>query len=448
MSLLSRGGELLPAARHTAPTAEAELYLMESESRLSEWSEGKPENRIFSRATGAGVRLIQDGRPGFAHTNTLTPDSLARAGRQAADACATTAVDLHARLPAPQSLSEDPLDVVDASLTADTFEQRAAFLSSLEAEVRFKDPRLTKVLQATYREGTSSEALISSTGVSAEQSSTHVSFTLACVAVQGTETQVGYGFQSACHYADLNIKALMDKTVGQTLALLNGRQVSSGRYDLIIDPWVMMEFLGLYADALSAEAVQKGKSFLGTKKGEPVASKAVFLRDEPRRKRSVASGVFDGEGMPTENRSLIDAGVLQDFLYDTRTARQAGRGHSGNAGRGSYKSLPEPGTSNFFLSPGTQTADHLIGDVRRGLYIHNVMGMHTVDTIAGDYSLGIMGEWIENGERKHGVRGVTIAGNLLEFLKQVDAVGSDLIFAGSQGSPTVRVRDIAVGGMG
>jgi len=145
---------------------------------------------------------------------------------------------------------------------------------------------------------------------------------------------------------------------------------------------------------------------------------------------------------------LIQQGVLQDFLYDSRTARKAGRIRAGNAGRSSYKSLPEPSPSNFYFMPGSLSGEALIQQTDQGLYVHNVMGFHTVDTIGGDYSLGIMGEFIRSGERIHGVRGVTIAGNLLDFLKQIDAVGSDLLFAGSFGSPTVRVRDISVGGLG
>ncbi len=119
---------------------------------------------------------------------------------------------------------------------------------------------------------------------------------------------------------------------------------------------------------------------------------------------------------------------------------------TGNAGRSSYKGLPEPETTNFFIQPGSVSPEAIISGIDSGLYVHNVMGLHTVDTISGDFSLGIMGERIEKGRRTHGVRGITIAGNLLDLLKNVEAVGNDLTFSGSLGSPTLWIRGVSVGG--
>ena len=109
-------------------------------------------------------------------------------------------------------------------------------------------------------------------------------------------------------------------------------------------------------------------------------------------------------------------------------------------------SLPEPETTNSFIQPGSRSEEELFAGIDSGLFVHNVMGLHTVDTVSGDYSLGIMGERIEKGRRTHGVRGVTIAGNLLDLLTSVEAVGSELIFSGSLGAPALWVRGVSVGG--
>jgi PmbA protein len=162
----------------------------------------------------------------------------------------------------------------------------------------------------------------------------------------------------------------------------------------------------------------------------------------------MATGPFDAEGMPTQKTVLMDHGCLKGFLYDSYTARKDKTRSTGNAGRASYKGLPEPEASNFYLEAGTQAPEQLISQVQSGIYVRSVMGLHTVDTISGDFSLGLMGQRIENGSRTHGVRGVTMAGNLLDLFKNVEAVGSDLIFSGSVGSPTLWVRDVSVGGMG
>jgi PmbA protein len=133
-------------------------------------------------------------------------------------------------------------------------------------------------------------------------------------------------------------------------------------------------------------------------------------------------------------------------LYDSLSARKAQKQSTGNAGRASYKGLPEPETTNFYVRPGATSPESLLAGIDSGIYVHSIMGLHTVDTVSGDYSLGIMGERIEKGRRTHGVRGVTIAGNLLELLATVEAVGNDLTFSGSLGSPTLWVRGVSVGG--
>ena len=163
--------------------------------------------------------------------------------------------------------------------------------------------------------------------------------------------------------------------------------------------------------------------------------------------RGLASGTFDAEGMPTQKTTLIERGQLKGFLFDSYTARKGKTRSTGNAGRASYKGLPEPEASNFYLEAGAQTPEKIISQIRSGIYVRSVMGLHTVDTISGDYSVGLMGERIENGVRTHAVRGVTMAGNLLDLFKNVAAAGSDLTFSGSVGSPTLWIRDVSVGGL-
>jgi len=204
--------------------------------------------------------------------------------------------------------------------------------------------------------------------------------------------------------------------------------------------------LGLFANALRGDQVLKGKSFLAGHKGRPIGSRGVTIIDDGVLPRGLASSPFDADGAPRRRTVVVRDGVLEQFLYDAYTARKAGAQSTGNAGRG-YKGVPEPDPSNFYLRPGTAAPDSLLAETASGIYVRNVMGLHTVDTISGDFSLGIMGERIEHGRRTHGVRGVTVAGNLLELLQNVESIGSDLTFFGSIGSPTLRIKNISVGGL-
>jgi PmbA protein len=206
--------------------------------------------------------------------------------------------------------------------------------------------------------------------------------------------------------------------------------------------------LELLAGALQADQVQKGKSFLASKVGESIGAACLNLIDNGRLPRGLATAPFDAEGLPTQKTIILEKGKLKGFLYDSYTARKGKTRSTGNAGRASYKGTPSPEATNFYLEAGTQTPKQLISQVKSGIYVRNVMGLHTVDTISGDFSLGLMGERIENGQRTHAVRGVTMAGNLMDLFKNVEAVGSDLVFSGSVGSPTLWIRDVSVGGIG
>jgi PmbA protein len=437
----------LPAGRQGSSGVQAEAYAVTSESRTQEWSEGQPENLAISKSQGLGLRVINRGRLGFSSTNRSDIEALSGLADSAVTSAELTAADPFLELSKPcAAVSEKELELTDPSLAKGSFEERSAFLSGMEAEVKKRDKRLTKVLRASYREGRYESALMNSLGISAQSAGTSVSFSLACVAVQGSETQMGYGFQSFRHYADLKPEWVIEKTVENALSLLGGKQVPSGRYDLLFSPFVAAEMLELLSNALRGDQVLKGKSFLATHLGKEVGASCLTIVDDGRLKRGLGSSAYDAEGLPTQTTTLFQKGVLQGFLYDSTTARKAKKASTGNAGRSSYRGLPEPETTNFFIKPGMKTPEELVSGIESGIYVHNAMGLHTVDTVSGDYSLGIMGERIEKGKRTHGVRGVTIAGNLLDLLKNVEAVGNDLVFSGSLGSPTLWIRGVSVGG--
>jgi PmbA protein len=137
---------------------------------------------------------------------------------------------------------------------------------------------------------------------------------------------------------------------------------------------------------------------------------------------------------------------LQGFLYNSYTAAKDGVSSTGNAARGSFQSPPQLGSTNFYIAPGKRSQDAIIKETGEGFYLTEVMGMHTANPISGDFSLGAAGIWIHNGELTTPVRGMVIAGNILELLAGVDAVGSDLRFFAGRGAPTVRVANLTVSG--
>ena len=157
-----------------------------------------------------------------------------------------------------------------------------------------------------------------------------------------------------------------------------------------------------------------------------------------------ASAPFDGEGTPTRRTALIEDGRLLGFLYDSRTARRAGRSTTGNASRGSYRSPPSVGTTNLIVEPGDarprRAWPRRAGE---GLYVTDVAGLHSgVNPVSGTFSVGASGRLIENGELGAPVREITIASDLVSMLKAVRSVGSEarwVPFGGSVKAPPLLV---------
>ena len=208
-----------------------------------------------------------------------------------------------------------------------------------------------------------------------------------------------------------------------------------------------MDLVGSIASLFSAENVLKGKSLLAGKLGSGVASPLLTLRDEGRRVAGRATTPFDGEGTPTRDLIVLREGVVESFLQSLKTANKMSVEPTGNARRGGYSGTPHAGISNFYAVAGKTAADAIRRSSPRALAITSLLNLHTIDPISGEFSLGATAVYLENGEPRYAVKGITIAGNLVSLLSSIAAVGDDLRFDGSGvGSPTLLVSGVSVGG--
>ncbi|KUK13276.1 MAG: Peptidase U62, modulator of DNA gyrase, partial [bacterium 42_11] len=246
-------------------------------------------------------------------------------------------------------------------------------------------------------------------------------------------------------FEELDLSEVSRKAIDRAVSLLGGKRVKSQKIPIILAPEVTADFISLFSVLLSAENVQKGKSLLCGRLGKKIASDKFTLIDDGTMEKGMGSAPFDAEGFPTKRKEVVVDGILETYLHNLYTASKDGVDTTGNAVRG-YASIPSVGITNLFIMPGEKEPEEILKNVNKGLYILEVMGLHTVNLISGDFSLGVSGIWIENGEFAFPVKGVTIAGNLLEFFNRLEEVGKDLTFFGTVGGVTLVVSDVMVGG--
>jgi PmbA protein len=439
--------ESLDWIRRQDPGLQAELYLARSEERGVEMREGKLDNLQHGSAEGAGLRVLGSGRMGFACAGGISPEGIKDLFRKAREQLSHLQPDPCRGFPAPGPDAPDPAlsdSLWDEELFREPLEKAVARLESAGAAALRAEGRLSCILRSGYGESRG-EALVANTrGVLSHERGSSASVGFSALAKDNGEVQVGSAYQSSCRGAGLDFARVAAQAGERTVRLLGGRKLSGARRAVLFDPWAAGDILELVAGLLCADQVQRGKSLLAGCLGRKVGSDLATFRDDPRRLGGLGSCLHDDEGCPTSAKTVIEAGVVKDYFYDTYTGRKDDRAGNASAGRGSYKGLPGPTHSNFYLEPGTLSREKLIADTPDGLLVLDIMGMHMADPISGEFSVGVSGLAVAGGRLGPPVKKAMIAGNIKDLLAGIDAKADDLTFYGSLGSPTFRVAGMSV----
>jgi PmbA protein len=432
------------AERLGAYTAEA--YILDARSLLVEVLNQEVETLKQANDTGVGIRVIAaDGRMGFAYSTSVDNASLREVAGQAIANSHNSVADKFNVLPPP--LPALPLPkLVDPAIARTPVETKIGLAKAVETAARAADSRVRRTERCAYEDAEYGVALANSHGLVAHYRSGYCGLFGVMLAEEDGDVQSGMGLTYTRDFAGLDPQAVGREAADDACRVLGAKRIETTRAALVLSPYIASSFLGVLLPALSADAVLKGRSLFKDKLGAKVASPLFTLVDDGRLEGGIAAAPVDGEGVPTKRNELIAGGVLGGYLHNTYTAGRAGTVSTGNGVRHSFKGLPEAGSTNVFVAAGATDSQKLIAGVKNGFYVTSVMGMHTANPISGDFSVGAAGIWIENGEFTRPVRGVAIAGNILELLAGVDAVGDDLRFFGPHGAPTLRIGQITVSG--
>lgn len=424
---------------------QAESFVLHSEDLTVDIVDGQVETLKEAEEIGLGIRVFQGKRTGFAFTTDLSQQAVMDAIDQAMNGARYTADDEYNSLPEVSAVYPT-IDTYDPAIEKTGMEAKIELAREVERQAKAYDKRIKVIERAGYEESRYSVAVINSSGIKAFQKAAYCGIYIFLVAEENGDAQTGFSTQAFRHYQELDPVFVGREGAMTAVRSLGARTAPSRMMPCILEPYVMTNFLGILAGSFGADAVQKGKSALAGKVGQEVASSILTLVDDGIYEKGVASFPFDGEGWPSQRTVLVDKGVLKGYLYDTYTANKDKTRSTGNGIRGSFRGLPAVGTTNFYVEPGTVSPEKLREDMANGLYITEVMGMHTANPISGDFSVGASGMMIENGQISYPVRGLTIAGNLYGFLKDIEGLGSDLRFFGDTGSPSVMVKSLSVAG--
>lgn len=329
--------------------------------------------------------------------------------------------------------------------------ERIEWARRAEAAALSADPRLTNSDGGSFDAATGRRALANSRGFAGSYRTSYAGVSAAPLAMDANgQMQRDGWWSSARSFANLESpESVGAEAARRTLRRLGARRVPTQRVPIVFAPETARTLIGSVFEAASGDAIWRGASFLAGKLGETIAASSINIIDDnlmllPSGAGGFGTSPFDGEGLPSRRTMVVENGMLRNYLLNTYTARKLGMKSTHNASRG-LAGAPGVGAGNLYLEPGAFTPEQIIADVKAGLYVTSLMGFG-VNTVTGDYSRGAAGLWIENGQLTHAVEEVTIAGNLAEMLRNVVAIGNDLIFRGAVAAPTLRIDGMTIAG--
>ena len=424
MDLLDIGDRVVAMARNGEQVEAVVSRGRETEIKAYE---GEIESLSSAQSQGVGIRVIANGRQGFAYAATFDADVLAETLAEARDNASFATPDEFLGLAEPDGVAVADLDLYSDALESFPTQAKVDLAIELERAVRGADPRISGIESAEYIDVMDEGAIVSTTGIRTAGRETACYVMTYAMAAVGDETQTGFGFSVGRQPGELDVEIAAADAAQRATRMLGAVKPPSERLRVVLDPWVTAQFLGILAFTLNGEAVLKGRSLFAERLGDEVASPLVTLVDDPTDPQAFTATETDGEGLATRRNVLIEDGVLRLFVQNAYSARRAGTRSTGSAVRGGFKTTPGVGCMATSLRPGTATQAELVAGVADGLLVQDVAGLHSgVNPISGDFSTGAEGLRIRGGELAEPVREFTIASTLQKMLKDVIAVGGDL----------------------
>jgi PmbA protein len=445
------GAELLELADRVVARAGAgeqvEAYVTRATRTSVRASGGEVESLEQSTSAGVGVRVVVEGRQGFAYAGTLDEAAVRDALDEARDNASLSTADEANGLADPDGTAPPDLDLVDPALAALTTEEKIELALAVERAALAVDPRITGVRVASWTDYATESAVVTTSELRVADAATGCYATASPLASDGEERQIAYESQAGRRRADVDVEWVGRSAAEKAVAMLGAIQPKSRRTTVVLDPDVVAAFLALIGSTLVGDAVIKGRSLFADRVGQQVAAPAVTLVDDPTNPLSFAAGRHDGEGLASRRTPLIAGGTLEGFLHSTWSARRTGTTSTASAVR-SYSSTPATGARALALAPGDLDDDALYAAVGDGVFVQSVSGLHSgTNPVSGDFSVGMSGRAIRDGVLAEPVREATIASTLQRMLLDVVAVGADLTWTtGGTGAPLLAIEGVSLSG--
>ncbi|MBD7908063.1 TldD/PmbA family protein [Sporosarcina gallistercoris] len=444
MDIQTFQGELLTKAKDSG-FEEAEVYFENSISFQVSIFEGEIDSYETSDEGGLGFRGLYHGKMGYAYTEKIDVDSI------------SFLID-GAKVNAEVLDEDDGSDIFEGSdnysqhssfndvLANISIPEKIAFIKEVEKKTLAYDPRIVTLNYCVLQDFTRERVLANNKGLSLQDKMNGLIVFISVVAKQGEEMKTGGAVRLTRDFSSLDAEEIAKEAAEEALSLLGEKSIPSRKYPIIMRHDASASLLAAFTSVFSAEEAQKDQSLLKDKVGEGIGAENFTLIDDPFHPEALTSSHFDGEGVATQKTTIISKGTLKTLLHNRQTSKLDGVESTGHASKPSYKSTLSVAPNHVYVVKGEKSLSDMIASIEDGVLIIELSGLHSgTNTISGDFSVAATGFHIVNGEISSAVKQMTIAGNFFDYMKSIEAVGSDLKFVpGGYGSPSLKVKELSV----
>ncbi|MEK7702981.1 MAG: TldD/PmbA family protein [Nitrospirota bacterium] len=443
---LEHANDLLKEAKRRG-VSDGDIFVLQGESFEGSVRLKEIEKISDARGKSLTLRLFFGKRHAITSTSDFTLKSLEEL---ITDTCALARIspeDPYAGLPESSVCAKEipVFDLSDPDAADLSVDEKMQMAIRAEAAAFAADPRITNSEGGSIGNTQTTLLYAATNGFSGTYVGAASSLSVSPIAAQNGQMQRDYWYSTRRKYKDLASAESVGKIAAErTIRRLGGKQIATQTVPVVFDPEMAASLLSHIASAISGYALYKQASFLVDQLGVQIAAENITIYDDPTISQGLGSRPFDGEGLPSYKKPIIEKGILKNYLLDTYSGKKLNLPSTGNAFRGTGSGV-SVGTTNFHLMPGSETPLQIIQSVKAGLYLTELIGFG-VNTVTGDYSQGAAGLWIENGELTYAVEEITIASNLREMLMNIERVGNDLSPFNRTSAPTLKISQMMIAG--
>lgn len=445
--------DLTDVAQHAVARAlakgatETDAFIREDETFSVNIHKDEVEKLKEAVSRSLMLRVFVGKKTATSQTSDLSAEMVERLVDETVEMARLTSDDDSGGLPDGAFLARDipDLDLVDSAWDSLQPEARIELARRAEAAAYKTDPRITNSRAAWFEWERTRTVLANSQGFAGSYASASASLGVAPVAESNGTLSHDHWYCVVRRRDALGSPEDIGRLAAErAVRRLNARKVKTCQIPVVFEPRAARTLVAHLLEAVSGDAIYRGRSFLVDQIGQSVAAPSVHIIDDARMPGGLGSSPFDDEGVATQATPVVEGGILRNYLHSAYSARKLQARPTGNGSRAATGTVAV-GPTNFYLQPGPYALEEILESVSEGLLVVDLLGSG-VNPVSGDYSRGVSGLWIENGKVAYPVHEVTIAGNLKQMFRDIEMIGRDIQFAGPVAASTLKIRQMTLSG--